>query len=358
MQRRPMPKRKTARKIRKIGRAKKVSPKFRLAMVAVIALGTFSFLVLLGISTYKIVFKSDTFAFSGGSYSLKEEDLVVVSKIVVKDLGDTPLETTEISIVFYDKEGKRVLNLAVPLELNVETAGKFGEENISKVLALGEINSADSGEAALFLNETLQKLIGFNIDRFVLVDEEFNEEMDSLLLGEGVNVLIKPKTLARFFYHTRTNLSFGELFDSGSFASGLPSDRFSEVSIGKAEAAEGYDNIDEIIQNLTFDSALAQERKSVAVLNGSGVSGVANFGTRVVENLGGRVVSTDNAYQFYEQSMLIVDDKTSETATQLNKFFEISDVIEKAEVPELRESVMNRADVTLILGVDMAERLR
>ena len=82
---------------------------------------------------------------------------------------------------------------------------------------------------------------------------------------------------------------------------------------------------------------------------------MAGFGARVVRNNGGRVVSIDNASHIYENSVLIVEDKNSETTNFLKNTFNINNVYEKSEVSLDQEDSIQRSDTTLIIGVDFAE---
>jgi len=118
---------------------------------------------------------------------------------------------------------------------------------------------------------------------------------------------------------------------------------------------ESPDLLDTFIRETTYDSSFAEEKKSIAVLNGSGFSGLASFGARVVKNRGGHIVAVDNAKDIHEKSYLIVDDKTSETASYLLSFFEDAEIYSKDEL-NFDEPVLDRADVTLILGLDIASK--
>ena len=99
----------------------------------------------------------------------------------------------------------------------------------------------------------------------------------------------------------RTNLTLRELFDIYSFTRSLPQDRILKRNV----SGTYLDNphlLDEEFQDLTFDSTLSKEKKSIAVLNGTNVPGVAKFASRVIKNAGGRVVAVGNTKETYEES--------------------------------------------------------
>ena len=105
---------------------------------------------------------------------------------------------------------------------------------------------------------------------------------------------------------------------------------------------------------LRFDLVLSKEKKSIAVLNGTDQSGVASFGTRVIRNFGGRVVATGNTNESYEESILIVDDPTSESTRIISEIFGIKNIILYSDIRGFSESEINRSDMTIIFGLDFA----
>jgi hypothetical protein len=154
----------------------------------------------------------------------------------------------------------------------------------------------------------------------------------------------------------KTNLSLREIFDIYLFTRSLPSDRVFDKEIG-VTYLENTATLDEELKDLTFDSLLSEEQKSVAILNGSDSPGVAAFGARLVENYGGRVVAIGNAAHAYEKSMIITDDTTSESTRIISNLFAIKEIVLKSEMREFSETEISRSDITIILGLDFAGSL-
>src|SRR3989338_5243729 len=142
------------------------------------------------------------------------------------------------------------------------------------------------------------------------------------------------------------NLSLFELSHISNFSSSLSTNDFITGPILN----------DDYIKDLAFDSNSAIEKKSVAILNGTDVSGIAWFGKRIAENMGIRVIASGNAFGKYDESMIIADILDSQTVGYLKRFFNINKVVLK-ENSEVNESVINRADITIIIGLDKANNL-
>ena len=115
--------------------------------------------------------------------------------------------------------------------------------------------------------------------------------------------------------------------------------------------------LDEELLDLTFDSIISREKKSIAILNGTSISGVANYGSRLVNNIGGRVVAVGNTQNDYEKSVIISDDPTTESTQILQKIFKIENIISDFEAGKFNESEIDRSDITIIFGLDFAKSL-
>jgi hypothetical protein len=120
---------------------------------------------------------------------------------------------------------------------------------------------------------------------------------------------------------------------------------------------ENSNIIDEEFMDLTFDSELSNEKKNIAVLNGSVEPGVAGFGARVIKNFGGRVVAVGNTKNTYEESTIITDDPISESTRIISQIFGIERIVLYSEAHNFPENEINRSDVTVILGIDFASSL-
>jgi hypothetical protein len=146
------------------------------------------------------------------------------------------------------------------------------------------------------------------------------------------------------------------MFDIYRFSGSLPGDRVIEKEITPTYL-ENTASLDEELKDLTFDSLLSEEQKSIAVLNASDVPGVAAFGSRLVENYGGRVVAIGNATEAYDISTIVTDDTTSESTRIISNLFAIDNIVLKSESKDYPDAEISRSNVTVILGLDFAGSL-
>ena len=106
-----------------------------------------------------------------------------------------------------------------------------------------------------------------------------------------------------------------------------------------------------------MSSNISNEKKTISVLNGTSVSGVATLSSRVISNIGGRVVAIENASSEYSNTLIISDDLDSETVAYIKKSFGIDRVYTKQEASFVREDAMSRSDIIVVIGFDLADRL-
>jgi hypothetical protein len=152
-----------------------------------------------------------------------------------------------------------------------------------------------------------------------------------------------------------TSFSLSSFYQTQQFLSSVKEDSF----IKKTLSAEDLSSTDDIFEDMTLSSEIAKEKKTIAVLNGTDLSGVATLGSRVIKNMGGRVVAIENALDKgnYPNTVLIVDDMNFKTVSYIKKSFNISTVYTKEESPFTKESSIDRSDITLILGFDLANQI-
>jgi len=304
---------------------------------------------------YKQFHQSYTSAASAISSDFKHKDFYTVALLYSEGtFNDAPLIINSIKILFLSTEHSIFSVYDMPTDLTFDMPGKFGEEQLSKSFALGTmvLFSSDDMYYETGINFTLnvlQNLIGAKIDRFVLVEPRTAKFAESLLIEGDAFALFHKSEIKNIKQSLKTNMSFTDLLHFYSLSTGFSK---SEITF---DTFESPDLLDTFIRETTYDSSFAEEKKSIAVLNGSGFSGLASFGARVVKNRGGHIVAVDNAKDIHEKSYLIVDDKTSETASYLLSFFEDAEIYSKDEL-NFDEPVLDRADVTLILGLDIASK--
>ena len=313
-----------------------------------------STIFLSGFLAYKKLTQEFTSAFSVSSRSLLSDELFTSAFLVVDDFDTDPVLVREISLYVFDKSTLKTIIYEIPTDVVVDVPGRFGEEPFSHVLALGNLNDQDLDASSELLSDSIFKLLAFPVDRYMLVERSGEEFVRSVF--EGKFRFSNEEELWRLKSSIKTNHTMTELYDIYRFSNSLPQDRVLKRQIGEIYL-ESPSLIDEELMDLTFDSLLSREKKNVSVLNGSGKTGVASFGARVIKNLGGRVVAVSNTKETHEESIIITDDLTAESMRILAQIFGIERVILYSEARNFPESEISRSDITIIFGIDFAESL-
>lgn len=339
-------------------KSKRISRKRRKAFVkySIITILLFASIVFLGgVSFYKNLTKPFASAESITSNDFNGSEVVTFSMIFVKDLQARPLEVESIYFVFLDKLKSKIVSYEIPVNLKTEIPGKFGVEEFGKILSLGMISSDNVSSGANLLNRSLSRKFAFRADKYLVADQTLKTPLvDQFIHGDGKGML-NYDNLLRFASELETNVTLSEFYNILSFVRALPKDKF--ISIANPESLLSKEkSLDLITREMTFDSSVSLEKSSVAVLNGSGISGVASFGERVISNVGGYVITSENASQYYEESVLITDSYDFEVVKEIISFFGVERVILKGK-GGVSENIVDRVDVTLIIGLDVAESL-
>ena len=339
-----MPKHKKNFSWRILTQSKKTRKSMKRTLLAgllfVLALGTIG-----GIELYKVLTKPFASAASAASFDIKDTQLVTLALVVVDHLDSDPIQTSSINLIFFDTEKKKVVSFDIPLEMEIDAPGRFGAEPYKNLMSLGD-------DGAETIRKSLKKQFGFSVDRYLVTEERYSEPvLETFKFGRS-HGLLGLESLTGFALSSVTDASISEIYSLYTLVNSLPSDRFIVHENSEDFYADGA-YINSVIRDLTFDSKVAQERASVAILNGTETTGVAGFGQRVVENLGGYVVSAGNASTTYAETTLIVDSKDLQVVKEILRFFPVKNVIEKRAFANT-EPVADRVDVSLIIGLDTA----
>ncbi|EKD99397.1 MAG: hypothetical protein ACD_22C00267G0002 [uncultured bacterium] len=342
-----------AKSVRRKSRRKNKTYKALIATSTAASLFILSVLFIGGLGFYKSIKSDFASASSADAFTLQDQDIYSVLFVVLQDTSQQKPVVSKLSLTFVDKNNKKFVKYNVSPDFSMEMPGRFGDEALSKVFSLAslELDEDDSTQTletgVNILSNCLNKLFGYRIDRYVISDVANESQLTDFLEGRGLG-----------FPHgfNKTNFTFSEFYKLYTFSKSLPEDRFITKDFS-LDYLHNTDLIDEEIRDLTFDSKVAAEKKSVSVLNGAFLPGLGAFASREVQNMGGLVVSVNNASREYQTSILIVDDPESQTAINIAKTFNISKVIRKEDAMELGEDEVNRSDVVVILGLDSKEWL-
>lgn len=291
-------------------------------------------------------------ALSTSSYSILDDNIPTVSYIVVEDLSVRPTVIKKVNYIIFDKLNQKASIYNIPLYVNYEISGRFGNEEFSKLFALGAMNAKDPLKAGTeLINRSIFKLFGFKVDKYVLTDVSQEEFFDRMWREGGHINIFNLKNVTNFENSLKTDLSLAELNSLLTFLDSLPSDRIMDNAI-TPQCFCDTESFDNKIKEETIESAIAKENKNIAILNGTDYNGLASFGARVVKNIGGRIVAVGNTEKQYNTSVVIADDPDSKTAAFLSRVFMIPQVISKTESYSFMENEIDRSDVVVIFGFD------
>ena len=321
--------------------------------ISVLGILSFSLAILFGVFTFNKLNQQFASAQSSSSFDIQGESFYSVAYMIVDDFDEEPVTLSKLYFLIIDKESLRLINYEIPVLAQIDVPGKYSIEPFSNILALGSLNDTDMllGGANL-VNLSILKLFGFPVDRFVLVDHSYEQYLDNLVNGETAFSMLDID-LSKFKSSLKTNLTLKEFADLYKFSNSLPYDRIVKKTLTESYI-ENTSLIDDELLDVTFSGNISKENLSIAVLNGTTESGVANFGARVVRNMGGRVVAVGNAYNDHVKSLIIANDPSSNTVRLLAHALNIEDVLSIEDASDYIESEISRADMTIIVGLDLA----
>ncbi|HLD51242.1 hypothetical protein A3K34_01005 [candidate division WWE3 bacterium RIFOXYC1_FULL_40_10] len=258
----------------------------------------------------------------------------------------------EIRYIIFDKSNQRVFIYDMSPDMVFDVPGGFGYEKIGTLPLLATLKGENSEEKLTeLLRNTLLGIFSYNVDHYIVVQNKVSVEFNRFFIEGNSLKALNPAFIHDVRSSVSTDLTLKDLYEFSTLINGLPEDRVYKIAV------DGSGAILEEMSDLSMDSVLARERKSIAVLNGTPLSGIAGRTAKIVENMGGSVIAVGNTVRKFETSSLIVDDLDSASALFLKQVFGIS-VVESKDTTQLYDvSEVDRADMTLIIGVDIANKL-
>ena len=279
--------------------------------------------------------------FPGGRFNL-----LLIS---LEDANESTSLITELSIITLDANEDEVFVVKLPLEAEVAVPQGFGGHQLAEVYSLGALTKP---QANLDLtSQAVKKLLAVPIDGYVVTDDAGLGQIDKYL-GDGWRMArLLPNFLTEVRRSIKTNLTFPSLLRVGQF---IWSARFGEDvwDISEEELFD-WQHLDLKLQGHFTDLKIIEERLKIQILNATEKSGLATHAARYVKNLGGDVIIISNADQLdLKQSFMVTGDSETHTVKRLMEVLQIEEV--RSEF----EGVGERADLTIVLGLDHVYRVR
>lgn len=335
--------------------------KTTLRYTVIFLLFIFSFCTLVGYVSYKTLTKTFASAINENGLNIVEpfpnNGLITILLLEINGFSKDYIEINKAQFLFLDPHGGILHVFSFDTDATLDVPGKYANEPIKKNLQLSlSVNSGDLAKSMDMTVKTFENNFALPIDRYVVVEEN----SFSLVEGYLKNGSLTQISILEFYQlgqAMRTNMSFDDVV---SYYANIKAVKKTDLQNLSSDQINGYTNIDGFIQQKNVESAIARERSTIAVLNGTDILGVATYASRVVNNLGGRVVSVENDVVKRDATFLITNDPLSKTTLSLKRFFNKAQVITVEEAKtrgEFPENVIERSDVVLIIGLDTANSL-
>ena len=233
------------------------------------------------------------------------------------------IQTEEIRVKIIIPSQKKLVTLIIPNNTIVKVGFGFGEYRINKVYELGKL----ANQAGKVLTRTIQEFLGVGIKGWQVGTKSNLSWWDNFRL----------KWLETFAVNQTKVV---ELKDK-------PSWQAEQLSDGSLIYRVNQAWLDELVHQEIFDQEVSQEGLTVAVLNASGVDGVANDISRLISNLGIEVRLVSNLAA-QERSEVVISQKGQKDTKTLKKIIG-SLGIDTVRVGDILEQ---RSDMVVIIGRD------
>ncbi|HUV46968.1 MAG TPA: LytR C-terminal domain-containing protein [Candidatus Bathyarchaeia archaeon] len=251
---------------------------------------------------------------------------------------------------YHPREG--MLNIiSLPSDLVVETARGYGQYQLKNIFSLGQMQKYGGGE---LLQISLQQFFSVPIDAYLVKTSgrSFKINRESLEKGKLTSIffcLVRGKC--------KTNLSWGDLLRLQSRIAKLKLNELKLINIEetslykKDKLADGTEIstikqslIDEFVQKYFSDKGFLDDGLKISILNATNFSGLAKKAGGLLKNIGGEIVSSQDADEASEDSVIYLSDKENKesyTLKRISKIFRIKKIEYSQEI---------RGDVCLVLG--------
>lgn len=273
---------------------------------------------------------------------------------LVDDFSNESSLIKSLYILTVETASRSVSIIKLPINLEVDNLGNFGQNKIYSLYGLANLNE---NKDLNFISKVLQQVFAIPIDGFILVDSKGYTDL-SLKLGKDLG-LSKIKEGDYIFYAkhvvdiplitSRLKTNIGPL---------LLLDLFNKVIFTRFNSFNLMDSdnnflVDSIYDNF-MDSKIEEEGSNIILLNGTRVPLFASSKGKQVLHIGGKILETGNAPgDVFPKSMIIAKDLSSYTVTRLSGIFNITDVrgFDSLE-SNPKFSPYTRSDLIVVFGLD------
>lgn len=269
--------------------------------------------------------------------------LLTVLFVSVNDFEDPSPSIKTVELVMLNRKENGLHIIDIPNSTPMDVPGKFGVEKISTVYALGLSVFDDRFKAMDLVKKTVENDSRVSINKIVVTNEETQSNILSMLKDPSYLKLAATSVALMgtgIGENVLTDLTDRDIYSIFRFVTG-------DILVQEAK----YSQWGSVSQEVSFSSDLADEKLSISILNGLAIEGAGKSASNIITTSGGRVTFLGNARNTYDHSLIVTNDPDSKTVKYLVDFFKV-DRIETRNKYSFIEPDTERADVTLILGID------
>lgn len=173
--------------------------------------------------------------------------------------------------------------------------------------------------------------------------------IDAVVLQQGDDLIFLKSKFWDFIYSykkVKTNMTFLDAARLFIFTKGIPEYNISEKTYSfLPDVSDQQDTtaLDTLISSLFADSAITDEKRSIHIVNASGVLGLGNRVARIITNMGGNVVAVTTGDSMLPVSEIAYSEKESYTVQKLQRLLNVKSVLTNKHAI---------SDIVVILGKD------
>lgn len=260
------------------------------------------------------------------------------------------VKTKDLNLLSFDPATNTVTLLNIPDETYLELPQGYGKWPARSIYDLGQSESKGS----FLLKGTISRVFGVPVDGYLIYPGQ------EKLTGESLVNKFKQDPLSlNLIFSAKTDLSAGELLRFWWEMKSVRSDKINTLNLAQsnltswillADGSRVLDidklRLDQFIQGHFEDNRLSQEGLSIGIYNATDHSGLAEKASRMIANMGGRVVFATTASTAVPKSTVI-----GKKSYSYNKLSEVFNASQNTKVLGA-DFDTNRADVVVVLGED------
>lgn len=199
-------------------------------------------------------------------------------------------EVKKVNLVTYDKKNRRVSSFELNKSIEIENKGSSYK--------LSELLVANKGSKPEKINKILEYNLGTNLAFTYITSSDESNLIEKVVLGNG-------SIYDLYLLKGMDNISLRDLYFIYSFAGSIDSKDKREFKVNTLS------EFDKEIKDVYIDSELGLHSPAITIINSTDTNGLGKKYTRIVTNLGGRVVDTGNGDEVLKESVIIYKENSS-----------------------------------------------